>query len=363
MRKHAHRPWTTLAPLLLALAGCPQEDEKSNLERMSSDRSDAGAEKAETKSEEKTPPKKDPEASDAGAEGVTSTGEGEKVQLRLALADGASYQITTVGLVTFPAVQQPVGFARRELISLSDCDSEGPTRKCTLNHEYKNYEAELPTGAPLENGEKPVMDLKTSHQIDGTGKRHGTTKVEGEAEKLEHADAKALADAHRFYCMRLPDEPVGVGATWKDTCRMRTGGQIVTKEAEWTLKKLDDDPEGAGKRAELMVKSAYKSVDAVGNARTGVARGVLYLWVDAGEPHLYREMIVQPVGDKGLKTKTSINYQFAKVDPKDPEKVVRTDGAEFPGFRTLNDFKAEQQAEGAKGDKQPARAPEGDAPG
>ena len=362
MRKHAHRPWTTLAPLLLALAGCPQEDEKSNLERMSSDRSDAGAEKTGTGTDEKTTAQEGAEASPPPAQGVTSTGEAEKVQLRLALAEGATYQITTVGLVTFPAVQQPVGFARREHVSLGGCEGEGPGRKCTLTHEYKNYEAEQPTGAPLENGEKPVMALKTSHQIDGTGKRLGTTKVEGEADALEHADAKALADAHRFYCIRLPDQPVGLGATWKDTCQMRTGGQVVTKEAEWTLKKLDDDPDGAGKRAELMVKSAYKSVDAVGNARTGVARGVLYLWVDAGEPHLYREMIVQPVGDKGLKTKTSINYQFAKVDPKDPDKVLRTDGAEFPGFRTLNEFKAEQQAEGAKGEKKPSKAPEDGAP-
>ena len=36
----------------------------------------------------------------------------------------------------------------------------------------------------------------------------------------------------------------------------------------------------------------------------------LYLWVDAGEPHLYRELIMLPIGTKGLKTKTSLNYQF-----------------------------------------------------
>jgi hypothetical protein len=330
---------------LVGLTACPKDD-GSNLEKMAAKReaaSSTAADPAEKKAgddadAEDGTTKQDP--TKAGPKsGLLTPGEGEKVELRFALPDDTTYAVTTIGLLTLPAVQRPIGFARREEITLSNCDGDGYTRACDLTHEITNYEAEQPEGRPLEIGEKPVLELTTKHRMDASGRREGKTTVEGE--NADDPAARALEEAHRFFCLRLPTEPVGVGAVWADTCKMRTGGQVVTKEAKWELKKLDDDPDGGGRRAEVHMQAKYTATDSDGNPREGVSRGILYLWADAGEPHLYKEMIALPLGSTGMKTKTSLNYQFAKVDPKDPEKVLRTDGKEFPGFRTLNEVRAE----------------------
>lgn len=342
------------------LTACPT-GEGSNLEKMASKREDASAadEPAAAKDDASAKPRDAPPA-----EGLLSPGEGEKVELRFALPDGATYAVTTIGMLVLPAVQKPIGFARREEIALRDCDGEAYTRACQLTHTTTNYEAELPEGKPLENGEKPVLALTTKHRMDATGRRDGQTLVEGEG--ADRPAGLALSEAHQFFCLRLPDQPVGVGAVWADTCKMRIGGQVVTKQAKWELKKLDEDPDGAGRRAELQMQAKYTAADADGSPRVGVTHGVLYMWADAGEPHLYREKITLPLGAGGLKTKTSLYVQFAKLDPKDPKKVIRTDGKAFEGFQTLNDL-ADMRAKAGDGPEPepegtPDGAPEGAAP-
>lgn len=329
-----------------------EKDRETDKEQKKTDKAESKADQNDESSGSSEAPKQP----QPGPAKVVTPGQGEKVALRLTLPEGDRYRVTTVGLVALPAVQRPIGFARLEEFTFSACSGEGLERSCTLQRSYENYEAELPAGAPLARGEEPVRKLETSHVINASGERVGATKIEGDAEALEHPDARALAEAHLFFCLRLPSEPVAQGAQWIDTCRMRTGGQVVTRRAEWTLEKLDEDPDGAGKRAEIHVVSKYVAANQDGSERVGVARGVFFLWVDSGEPHLYRERVVLPLGDSGLKTKTSLNYQFAKVDPKDPEKMTRTDGTEFSGFRTLNDIRGESGSAPGPG-QQPAPAP------
>jgi hypothetical protein len=268
------------------------------------------------------------------------------------LPEGATYVVTTIGMLALPGVQKPIGFARREQIRLSDCAGEGSTRACDLTHTITNYEAELPAGKALQNGEKPVLELESRHRIDATGARVGTTSVSSNAEATATSEARALADAHLFYCLRLPAEPVGVGAVWTDECRMRSGGQVVTKQARWQLEKLDTDPEGGGRRAEIHMQATYVAADPDGQARTGVSRAVLYLWADAGEPHLYRELIDVPLAG-GLATKTSHYFQFAKQDAENPDALVRTDGKPFSGFRTLNEMEKEPAGEAGSRPRHP----------
>ncbi|KIG15133.1 hypothetical protein DB30_05833 [Enhygromyxa salina] len=272
-----------------------------------------------------------------GAAPLLSPGaEDKRVQLRLALADDAHYRITTIGMLKLPLIEKPTGFAREEDVSVSDCKGEEAARTCLLTHTYRNYEAEPPAGSGLEADEKQVAGLTTSHRVDASGLRITDTAVIGEASP---AHFKALAQVHRLYCVRLPSEPVGVGATWKDVCRLRQGGSIVTRELTWRLAKLEDTEEGV--RAEIEYAGRVRRIDPKGKLINGEIMGALYFWVDAGEPHLMRERVGFTLdAGKGVTTGTDFRYQFSKVG-SDGEELLRTDGKPFDmPPQALNDLRS-----------------------
>jgi hypothetical protein len=250
--------------------------------------------------------------------------EDERVQLRLALAEGTRYRITTLGMLKLPLIDKPTGFAREEDVVVSDCKGEGAERTCLLTHEYRNYEAEPPAGSGLEADEKQVAELVTSHRVDASGLRITETAVQGEASPRI---AKQLAEVHRLFCIRFPEEPVGEGATWRDLCRMRQGGSLVTREVTWRLVNLEAGEDGT--RAELEYAGRVRRVDAGGKLVNGEIKGGLYFWVDAGEPHLIRERVAFVLdASKGVSTGTDFRYQFTKVGD-DGEELLRTDGKPF----------------------------------
>lgn len=254
---------------------------------------------------------------------ITPGAEDRRVELRLALADGARYQVMTIGMLKLPLFDKPVGFAREEQLRLADCQGEQGSRSCLVTHSYRNFEAEPPTGDTLEKDEAAVAELETSHRLDASGLRSSETAIKG---SIETPAAKSLTQVHRFYCLRLPSEPVGVGATWRDVCRTRLGGQIVTREVVWRLTKLEDSDEGT--RAELEYAGRVRRVDEDSTVRTGEVKGMLYFWVDAGEPHLLRERVVFTLDENnGLGTATDLRYQFAKLGKGD--ELIRTDGKPF----------------------------------
>jgi hypothetical protein len=261
----------------------------------------------------------------AGAATLLTPGADEgRVLLRLALAEGAHYRVTTIGMLQLPVVTKPTGFAREEDIELGDCKGEGAQRSCLLTHRYRDYEAEPPTGAGLEADEQQVAPLVTSHRIDASGLRLTDTAVQGETSPNVAAQ---LAELHRFYCIRLPAEPVGVGATWRDVCRAREGGSLVTRELTWRLAKLEQTEEG--RRAELEYAGRAHRLDLKGKLVEGELNGRLYLWVDAGEPHLMIEQLEFVIdAAKRLSTGTDLRFQFAKLG-EDGEQLIRTDGKPF----------------------------------
>jgi hypothetical protein len=268
---------------------------------------------------------------------LTPGADSPRVELRLALADDARYRVTTIGMLKLPLFERPVGFAREEELRLGDCVGEGATRSCLLTHEYRGFEAEPPTGETLERDEALVSEFQTSHRIDASGLRITETAVHGPSESMTPA-AAALSQVHRMHCLRLPSEAVGVGATWRDACRSRIGGSIVTRELTWRLAKLEPSPEG--QRAELEYVGRLRRVDSKGAVRNGEVIGTLFLWVDAGEPHLIRERVTFTIdADKGLTTGTDLRHQFAKLGAND--ELVRTDGKPFdqPPM-VLNDLRA-----------------------
>jgi hypothetical protein len=249
--------------------------------------------------------------------------EDQRVELRLGLIDDARYRITTIGMLKLPLFDKPIGFAREEDLRLADCSGEGSSRSCLLTHSYRNFEAEPPTGEALEKDEAVVAKLETSHRIDGSGLRLTQTAINGTA---DNPAAQALTQVHRLYCLRLPSEAVGVGATWRDTCRTRIGGQIVTREVVWRLAKLEDSEEG--RRAELEYAGRVRRVDPKSGVQSGEVKGTLLLWADAGEPHLLRERVVFVLdAERGLNTATDLRYSFAKLGAKD--ELIRTDGKPF----------------------------------
>jgi hypothetical protein len=263
---------------------------------------------------------------------ITAGAEDQRVELRLALVADARYRITTIGMLKLPLFDKPVGFAREEDVRVGDCQGEGAARTCLLTHNYRNFEAEPPTGEALEEDEKIVAKLETSHRIDATGLRISETAIAG---TIENPAAQSLSQVHRFYCLRMPSEPVGVGATWRDVCRVRLGGQIVTRELVWRLAKLEQTEEGT--RAELEYAGRVRRVDPGVGVRTGEIKGALLFWVDAGEPHLVRERVSFTLdAERGLSTGTDLRYQFAKLGDKD--ELIRTDGKPFEGSPVvLND--------------------------
>ncbi|MCA9682870.1 MAG: hypothetical protein KC457_11785, partial [Myxococcales bacterium] len=265
-----------------------------------------------------------PEPALEGPAKLLSAGAGDRrVELRLGLVDGARYRITTLGMVHLPLIDRPTGFAREEELSLGKCDGEGSKRSCLLSHSYRNYEAEPPAGEGLERDEKQVAALATSHRIDASGLRTTETAVVGPAEAAESPAGKALVGVDRFFCIRLPAEPVGEGATWQDVCRQRQGGVIVTRDLTWQLAKIEDTKEGT--RAELQYAGSVAKQDNKGEWIRGQVKGALYFWVDAGEPHMMRERMqfVLNAG-KSLSSGTDLRVQFTKV-ADDGETLIRTD--------------------------------------
>jgi hypothetical protein len=186
----------------------------------------------------------------AGAAKLLGAGDpADAVALRLTLPEGAIYRVTTIGMLFLPLIEKPTGFAREEDMALSECSEEGATRSCSLTHTYRNYEAEPPTGAGLEAEEKQVSGVISKHRIDASGLRTTPTELSGDEAALAGPAAKSLADANEFLCVRLPAEQVGTGATWKDVCRRRQSGAVVTRDLTWKLAKLEASD--MGKRAEL----------------------------------------------------------------------------------------------------------------
>lgn len=348
-----------LAPFAFAsLSACGSDDEPSNLAKLA----DAGAQPEVGKEPPKAGGPADPGGDKIGgvdpqppegansswpvdADGVplppqdgaapllTPGADDKRVQLRLALADDAHYRITTIGMLKLPLIDKPTGFAREEDVTVSGCKGEGAARTCLLTHDYLNYEAEPPAGAGLEADEKQVAAVRTSHRVDASGLRITDTEVQGETSP---AHQQALAQVHRLYCIRLPAEPVGVGATWKDVCRLRQGGSIVTRELTWRLAKLEDTEDGV--RAELEYAGRVRRIDPKGKLINGEIMGALFFWVDAGEPHLMRERVGFELNpSKGVSTGTDYRYQFTKVVG---DELLRTDGKPFDmPPQALNDLR------------------------
>jgi hypothetical protein len=261
---------------------------------------------------------------DGAAKLLTPGADEGRVLLRLSLGEGTHYRVTTIGMLGLPLIDKPTGFAREEDIELGDCQGEGAGRSCLLTHRYRAYEAEPPTGAGLEADEHQVAAVVTSHRIDASGLRLTDTAVQGETSPTLAAQ---LTELHRLYCIRLPAEPVGLGATWRDVCRMREGGSLVTRELTWRLAKLERAEDGH--RAELEYAGRARRLDMKGKLVDGEIKGKLYLWVDAGEPHkmLERMVFVLDAG-KGLSTSTDLRFEFAKLG-EDGEQLIRTDGKPF----------------------------------
>lgn len=254
----------------------------------------------------------------------------ELLPVRLALKEGSVYQVTTLGMISFTGVQ-PSGYAREERLELDECSGADQARRCRLTHRYVHFEAEPPSGRIFAADEQRVDKLITRHTLLASGVREGSTAIEGLAEQLESPPGKALAEVHRFYCLRFPEEPIGIGAKWKDVCHMRTGGAIDTREVIWELTNVSKDAEGR-RRAEFTYVGNYLAPGEKGD-RTGTVAGMLYFLLDAGEPHLLREKIVTRLDPaSSFQTSTTLSYQFARlVKGKDgKETAMRTDGEPFP---------------------------------
>ncbi len=139
---------------------------------------------------------------------------------------------------------------------------------------------------------------------------------------------------HRFYCLRFPAEPIGIGAKWKDVCHLRTGGVVDTREVIWELTSISEDDKGR-RRAEFTYLGRYTAPSPKGD-RTGTVQGILYYLLDAGEPHLLKEQLsTRRDPASTFVTTTTISYQFARLikgkgKDKNKEIAVRTDGEPFP---------------------------------
>lgn len=276
------------------------------------------------------------------AELLDAGAEGERVQLRLGLVEGARYQVTTIGMLELPLLDAPTGFAREERLRLRDCEGEGAGRSCELVHSYRNYDAEPPAGAGLEADERAVAGVASSHRIDASGLRSTVTTVEGELPEDSAVDLREeLAQVPRLYCIRLPAEAVGVGASWRDACRLRQGGSLVTRELTWRLAKLEAGEGDEGRRAELEYAGRVRKRGGDGELVDGEIKGRLLLWLDAGEPHLLRERLSFVLNaQKGVTTTTDLRVQFAKLDEGDA--LLRTDGRKFEAPpQVLNDLRRE----------------------
>jgi hypothetical protein len=319
-----------LAPLAVLLGCAPPTD--SSLERRAAAPAPAGPPITPTTIQPAPAPAPTPRPQATPTPVVDpAPGAGESVTLRFALPDGAHYRITTVGMIQYPMMPKQTGFARQEEILLRECSGEGSDRACLLEHRTTAFEAEPPYGRFIEADEAPVRPLVTRHRISATGERLGDTTVDGPAEALATPAALALTGLHRLYCVRFPSEAIAVGASWTTTCETRIDGRVAARTVRWQLTNIDEDPQGSGKRAELRYEGGFRNLSTEGGVREGTFGGVLYFWVDLGEPHILREgIIADVVAEQGATTRTSINIQFAKVDPLDPTKITQTDGKPLP---------------------------------
>jgi hypothetical protein len=333
-----------IVPLALALSSATGCQKESELAKMDDKRADTPAEGTSATPQTVKPPDNGGQIGSVGpvdANGVpippkvggatllTPGADENRVLLRLALNDGAHYRVTTIGMLGLPLIDKPTGFAREEDIELSDCQGESGQgesgqRSCLLTHRYRGYEAEPPTGTGLEADEQQVASVVSSHRLDASGLRLTDTAAQGETSS---SLAAQLTELHRLYCIRLPAEPVGIGATWRDVCRMREGGSLVTRELTWRLAKLERAEDGH--RAELEYAGRARRLDMKGKLVDGEVKGKLYFWVEAGEPHLMLEQLAFVLdASKRLSTTTDLRFQFAKLG-EDGEQLLRTDGKPF----------------------------------
>ncbi|MCB9748774.1 MAG: hypothetical protein H6713_02080 [Myxococcales bacterium] len=331
----------SLSALSLILLACTGEDAPSSLERRSQEQTtpsetpDPGesGEPAKEARPKLTPRPADPNATpestktpEDGSVLLVKNPDGERVQLRLRLKDDSVYRVMTIGNVQLPAVQTPTGFARQIELALKDCSGEGQDRRCTLEHRYLNYDAEPPTGTFMRQDEAQVADLVTRHTLFADGRYGGPTQVEGPKEQAEAPAGQALAVAERFFCIRLPAEPIAERASWKSRCRRRVGGKVDERELVYILKTLDVEPETGEQRAEIKYIGSYKTTDPKLGERSGAVTGTLFFWVTTGEPHVMTEKISLSINDeRGLATQTTTKTQFSRLDPGPPEVLTRTD--------------------------------------
>jgi len=278
----------------------------------------------------------------------------ELLPVRLALKEGSAYQVTTLGMVGFTGVQ-PSGYAREERIELDSCTGADQARRCRLTHRYVHFEAEPPSGRIFAADEQRVDKLISRHPLLASGAREGSTEIEGLAEQLASPAGEALREVHRFYCLRFPEEPIGIGAKWKDVCHMRTGGAVDTREVIWELTNVSKDADGR-RRAEFTYVGNYVAPSEKGD-RKGTVAGMLYFLLDAGEPHLLREKIVTRLDPaSSFQTSTTISYQFARLvkDKTGKETPMRTDGEPFPVAAPLPPADPSATATGPTHDANPA---------
>jgi len=254
-------------------------------------------------------------------------GSGDKtVSLRLALPDDTTYQVTTVGMIQYPGIPTPTGFARQEQIQLQECKGEDAERSCSLAHSTEKFEAEPPYGRFITADETPTRGVKTRYRIGADGRRQGPSTLDSPPE-VDVNELTPLVDIELFYCIHFPDVPVGVGAAWQTSCTIRNDGRLSAREATWELASIDDSHEDGHTRVELRVVGSTSTKNERGESQ-GTFGGTLFFLADIGEPHLLREEISTTVAQEGgVRTKARLNYQFAKVKG---DAIVRTDGEPFP---------------------------------
>jgi hypothetical protein len=317
----------SLVLVVASIAACKGDTDSSLAQR-------SGA----TKNDASTPAKADPadpnttqEAKAEPKADATPTGSVERVDLWIDLDPNKALRILTVGVLTLPLVNRPAGFAREETVKMTECTGEGAARSCTLSHTFDKFEAEPPTGRILEQGEKRFAGVTSKHAIDARGLKSGDATIVGPPGPPDFADTdlgKSLVPVHRLACLRLPSEPVAIGAKWSDSCAFFLGGQIAKQDVVWELTALSDDPV-SGKRAELSMLGKLAVADDKDGERTGVIEGKLYFFVDAHAPHIYRARARVALGkDQKLQTETTVNLQFGHVDASGT--VTRTDGQPMP---------------------------------
>lgn len=332
--RRSTRGWRSLAFVFASLLAC-RRGESTLAQRSAGDQPSAknpadDDPKATAKADAKPDPKAEAKP-DAKAEPSASQGPGELVDLWIDLDPKKRFRILTVGMLTLPLVNRPAGFAREETITPRDCTGEKAARTCTIEHTFDKFEAEPPTGRILEQGEKRFDGVTSSHGIDARGLKLGDATIVGPAGPPDFADTelgKSLVPLHRLACVRLPSEPVGIGAKWSDSCALVFGGQLARMDVAWELTALSDDPI-SGKRAELSMVGKLIITDDDDGERTGVVEGKLYFFVDAHAPHILRLLGKVPLGaGQKLETETSLNLQFGHVDDKGV--VTRTDGQPMP---------------------------------